>query len=190
LTRSPLGSLIEPPPSPPPAPIGGYKSDTRLEFGTIRVTTNVEGAIYIDEKYRSPVKKGFDYEYLYISEGKHEVKLLGYDKRIYPKIIDVKNGRIASVILPPSQPINSIAMGSILIESSEISGKVYINDELIGDIKNGESKTFSGIPVGKYTIRIMGDKMIASKKVTVKKDKIVAETLTPTPPFNLKIITN
>jgi hypothetical protein len=44
--------------------------------------------------------------------------------------------------------------------------------------------------VGKYTIRIMGDKMIASKKVTVKKDKIVAETLTPTPPFNLKIITN
>jgi hypothetical protein len=151
-------------------------------FGIIRLTSYVEGDVYLDDKKVDHAQKGDVIEYYNKKAGSHNIKIVSQDNQIFSENVMVYNGRVTPVTIKPELTIikKTKQTGTISIKAENISGKLFIDNIYIDYIENGETKISKNQSVGLHRIYIVGKDKSLTRKVEVVADKTVKVKVAPT----------
>jgi len=125
------------------------------KYSGISLHCNISGArVYLNGSYVGLTDYGGDLGLYDLSAGEHELRLTrtGYQDWVRRITLEAGRTRDVDVHLVPREQI-----GSLSIHCNTPNVEVYLNDEYLGTITNGDTAFFERISAGRYNLAVRAD---------------------------------
>lgn len=138
-----------------------YDLKKTVATGSISVTSEFPGKIYLDGNYQSDISAFETVVLEDVATARYKLEIEGKNtNNNQSKYIVVKKNEESSILF-------KVVTGSIEI-TSEIAGEVYIGKQNYGKILSGETQVVNNIPAAHYTVEVRGEgNEVLSGSVTV-----------------------
>ncbi|MDE6706150.1 MAG: caspase family protein [Treponemataceae bacterium] len=148
-----------------------YDLKKTIATGSISVTSEFPGKIYLDGNYQSDISAFETVVLEDVATARYKLEIEGKNTSDnQSKYIVVKKNEESSILF-------KVVTGSIEI-TSEIAGEVYINKQNYGKILSGETLSLYNIPAAHYTVEVCGEENeVLSGTVTVAANETVKVSL-------------
>ena len=166
-----------------------YKSASDVGYGSIRITSDINGMVNIDKKVRKWINIGEEQEYLKLQEGEHEVSVIASGGKSITKKVMVQESQVTPLKMSDNKPDKNMPVGSIRVFNMEKvqKCKVYIDNEYMSDLAPNEEKDYAATS-GKHRVEIHFPEDILSKILIVEESKISELRARLKAPMNLRIM--
>lgn len=154
------------------------------QTGIIEITWYITdtGKIFIDNVDNGKISKGETIQFFKCSIGEHQVKLNSKNEA-FTETVKVSKGNIAKLTILPrpnetktalsSDP--SVPKGDLQLFYNGFEGKVFVDGDLLGNLKKDENILIKNLSVGEHLLVIRGNDKALEKSILIADGKITFE---------------
>jgi hypothetical protein len=125
------------------------------KYSGISLHCNISGArVYLDGSYVGLTDYGGDLGLYDLSAGEHELRLTRTGYQDWVRRIDLEAGRTRDVDV---HLVSREQIGSLSIDCNMPNAEVYLDDEYLDTITNGDTALFERISAGRYNLVVRAD---------------------------------
>ncbi|HEV2198102.1 MAG TPA: caspase family protein [Candidatus Acidoferrum sp.] len=169
--------------------------------GVIQVSSANSGDLYLDDQPVGYLMGGLTRQLLQQPSGPHQIRLQfpartsEAEVRIQKEVKDitVEAGKITYTTFGLKSPIDdsgSVPVGTLIVQSHELDGEVFIDGFSVGQFAKGAQLTIAHLRVGSHEYKIVGLKQSESGTVTIEPNQTKYTVFRPPPPTNIRATAN
>lgn len=178
-------------------------SDTPADTGSgvIQVSSTNSGDLFVDDQPLAYVTAGLTRQFLQQPSGPHQLRLQFWtpisktEVRLQKEVKDitVEAGKITYTTFGLKSPIDEsgdIPVGTLVVQSHELDGEVFIDGFSVGQFAKGKQLTIAHLTAGSHEYKIVGAKQSESGTVTIRPNQTQFTVFRPASPENIRVTVN